>query len=166
MSRFGDYTIDPNFEAPVAKTPPTEPATPPDRPKRELADMIERATVVEIRPGDVLVFETDCRMCDDEVEAFRSNVREAVSRDVEVILVERGRFAGVIRDRSVSEDDDPHAGQTCGFRWRDEFNAASGSEHQCAEPVHPNFTDEHRCRCEATRPGVVVLGAAIGRDEP
>jgi hypothetical protein len=59
---------------------------------------------------------------------------------------------------------DPHAGQTCGFRWRDELNALSGSEHQCAEPVHPNFTDEHRCRCAATRPGVVVLGAAVGRE--
>ncbi len=59
-------------------------------------------------------------------------------------------------------DLDPHARQTCGFRWRDEYNATSGSEHQCSMPVHPNLTDWHRCRCDAARPGVVVTRAHLG----
>ncbi len=50
---------------------------------------IERATVVEVRTGDVLVFETDRRNSDSDVEAFRSNVREAVSQDIDVILSDK-----------------------------------------------------------------------------
>lgn len=62
-------------------------------------------------------------------------------------------------------DLDPHAHQTCGFRWRDEFNTTGGSEHQCAMPVHPKLTDWHVCRCDATRPGVVVLRAQLGEEQ-
>jgi hypothetical protein len=58
---------------------------------------IERATVVEIRPGDVLVFEIAQRLSDAELEAFCEGAREAVSEDVRVIVVEHGHFAGVIR---------------------------------------------------------------------
>lgn len=68
------------------------------KPKRDLADLVRHIVVTEVRPGDLLVFETDCRMSDVEMEAFQNGIREGVSKDLQVIVVERGRFAGVIRD--------------------------------------------------------------------
>lgn len=61
-------------------------------------------------------------------------------------------------------EDDPHANQTCGFLWAAD-NDRTSSDHQCAESKH-DLAGCHRCGCGETRPGVVVLGAAIGREGP
>lgn len=113
----------------------------------DLMELVERATVVEVRPGDVLVFEIDHRLSDEELESFREGVRDGVSEDVRVMVVERGRFAGVIRHAAQP---DQRGGRICGFLWRDEHNP-TGSDHRCDEPIHTGLSGEHRCACRATR---------------
>lgn len=93
----GDFTMDPGFEMPVASTPPTQPAMPPSKPRRDLADLVRHVVVTEVQPGDALVFEVDHSLTAKELESFKAGVREGVTEDVRVMVVERGRFAGVIR---------------------------------------------------------------------
>lgn len=100
MTRCGDNTIAPGFEVPVAVEPPTQPAMPPIKP---VLPKIERATVVEVRPGDVLVFEVDRSMTDKEMASFKESVREAHSEDVRVMVLEYARFAGVIRREDAAQ---------------------------------------------------------------
>ncbi len=59
-------------------------------------------------------------------------------------------------------DMDPHARQTCGFRWDADDGGRIGT-HQCGNAPH-GLNEQHDCDCGARRPGVVVLGADIGRE--
>lgn len=107
---------------------------------------IERATVVEVRPGDVLLFEVAASLTDQEVERFRSEVREQLPADVRIAVLEHARFGGVIRHEKATR----HGGRLCGFPWRDEHNP-TGSDHRCSEPLHVGLSEEHQCGCGATR---------------
>lgn len=59
-------------------------------------------------------------------------------------------------------DMDPHARQTCGFRWDANDGGHTGT-HQCGNAPHA-LTEQHDCDCGARRPGVVVLGAPFGKE--
>jgi hypothetical protein len=129
--------------------PPPESAMPPSAPKRDLVDLVKRIAVTEVQPGDVLVFETDTWMSDKELKTFREGIREGVSDDVRVMVVEHAKFAGVLRHAHPAEPDD-NQGAACRFLWRDEHNP-TGSDHRCNQPVHTGLAGEHQCNCGATR---------------
>lgn len=95
MPGFGDYTIDPNFEVPVVKTPPAEPATPPSQPKRDLADLVERIAVTQVQPGDVLVFEVAADLSCQELDEMAGCVRRALG-DNTLSLIVNGKLSGVL----------------------------------------------------------------------
>lgn len=65
--------------------------------KRDLVDLVQRIAVTEVRPGDVLVFETDGWLSSKELESFREGIRDGVAEDVRVMVVEHARLAGIIR---------------------------------------------------------------------
>lgn len=68
-----------------------------NKPTRGLVDLVERATVVEIQSGDLLLFEVNAAMSDAEMAAFEEALRNHIARDVRVAVVEHARFAAVIR---------------------------------------------------------------------
>ena len=120
------------------------------RPGRDLVDLVRHIAVTEVRAGDVLVFEVDHSMTNQEMASFKEGVREVHSEDVRVMVLEHARFAGVIRHEHATQLDQRDE-QICGFNWRDEHNG-TGSEHQCVEPIHTGISEEHQCNCGATRP--------------
>jgi len=77
----------------------------PSRTQRELVDLIERATVVEVRPGDLLLFEASNTMTDAEIEHFETAMRDHISSGIRVAVLEHVRFAAVIRHEHAKK---PH----------------------------------------------------------
>lgn len=57
-------------------------------------------------------------------------------------------------------DMDPHARQTCGFRWNADDGGRIGT-HQCGNAPH-ELTGQHDCDCGA-RANAVVLGTPVER---
>src|SRR5688572_30608296 len=45
------------------------------KPKRDLTGLVRHVVVTEIRPGDILVFELNTRLSDEELESFREGIR-------------------------------------------------------------------------------------------
>lgn len=122
-------------QVPVAAEPPTQPAMPPTKPA---LPKIERATVIEVRPGDVLMFEVDHSMSDKEMASFKEGVREVHGGDVRVAVVERARFAGIIR----------HAAETpCGLQWLSGEPCPKRDNEFAHECGRPSCHDrDHECR--------------------
>lgn len=70
-------------------------STPPPR-KRDLADLVKRIAVHEVRPGDVLVFEINDRICDQEHDELQQRIRKEFG-DQTLSIVINGKFSGVLR---------------------------------------------------------------------
>jgi ribosomal protein L37E len=140
----------------------SEPATPPGPSKRDLADLMRHIVVTEVRPGDVLVFEVDHSMSDKELAAFKESVREVHGEGVRVTVVERGRFAGVIRHEHQAET-------RCPIQWLSEescpvrvVSAHPAKAHECGRPsCHDR---DHECVHCGHRDGSRMIDVSTNAD--
>jgi hypothetical protein len=70
------------------------------KPTRDLADLIKRIAVTEVRPGDALVFEMAADLCADELDEMARCVRQALG-DNTLSLIVNGKLSGVLRTEDV-----------------------------------------------------------------
>lgn len=119
-----------------------------DRAEPAVLPEVERATVIDVRPGDTVVLDFPSPL-DDASKARLDAWRNENLPGVRLMLVEGGRFAGVIRHDRHGVDAAPEP-KECGHTWPANgwcrVESVTRANHRCVVPA--SATDRrHRCGC-------------------
>jgi hypothetical protein len=100
---------------------------------------VKRIVVTEVRPGDVLVFETASDPSMDELDEMARSVRSVLG-DNTLSLIVNGKFGGVLRTEAINMDAMTEAAREAARAWGG-HTATEALPHMVAAAVRAVIED-------------------------